>query len=768
MRWGVSVRSLILLIAMASALPQSAVADSAAPARVENSAPDEGDRLQEITVTATRRSESVEKVPISINALSQDDLTQGAIKSISDIASVTPGLEFGYLGYASTLTEISIRGMDSLFGASTVGLYLDDTPIQGRLSSDGNVGNPYPAVFDLNRIEVLRGPQGTLFGAGSEAGNIRFITNQPSLAQFSGFSHAEVSSTQDGAPSYEVGAAAGGPIVAGKLGFRASIWDQHSGGYVDRANPWNADVVDRNTNQSHTLATKLAFGINANDVALITPSVFYQQVRGFDSGRFDLAFSNPSAGQFNSVTLLPETWRDFFVIPSLKLEATLPFADLTAIVSYMRRKVDLESDLSGLVGAIGLVNYGNPLGPSYASSPSDVSPLWTGTSVHAFTEEVRLTSNQPGAFLTWVAGIFNDHRTQTDYQLQRSLLIDPTGNEIFYTLQSVRDEQIAAFAQGDLHLTGKWTATLGLRVAKVKTDQTNVNGTGALDAVPPFAETNLSQTPTTPRVSVSYQPDKSNMLYVTASKGFRIGGGNDPLPAVCGYTAVPRDYTADYIWNYEVGAKDKLFDGRVEIDTSAFHIVWSNIQQLAQPSCGISYTFNAGSAVSNGFDLALQAIPIDRLKLDLAVAYADAHFTTNVYDSQGNVLVQNGDKIGWLPWTHSPWDVNTAANYEIPFGQGAKLHLRAEYQYHSSNPGPFVNRITNSPSYSPQDAPDPPTHLTNARVGVTMANVDVGVFVDNVFNSHPLLAKYGQAVLSAPTYGTFRPRTVGLSANVTF
>src|SRR5579872_4478531 len=183
------------------------------------SAVDEGSRLEEITVTATRRQESVEKVPISINAIGQDELTSGAIKDIGDIAAVTPGLQFGNLAFASTLTLISIRGLDSLFGASTVGIYLDDTPIQGRLSSDGNVGNPYPAVFDLNRIEVLRGPQGTLFGAGSEAGNIRYITNQPSVTKFSGFTHAEVSETEHGDPSYEIGAAAGGPIVQDTLGF---------------------------------------------------------------------------------------------------------------------------------------------------------------------------------------------------------------------------------------------------------------------------------------------------------------------------------------------------------------------------------------------------------------------------------------------------------------------------------------------------------------------------------------------------------------------
>jgi len=149
--------------------------------------------LEEVTVTATRRVESVEKVPISILALSEKDLAAGGIKDIADIAAVTPGFQFAApFGSISTLTAISIRGLNTLAGASLVGVYLDDTPIQVRLSIITNFGSPYPGLFDMNRVEVERGPQGTLFGASSEAGAVRFISNSPSLTEFSGFSHAEL------------------------------------------------------------------------------------------------------------------------------------------------------------------------------------------------------------------------------------------------------------------------------------------------------------------------------------------------------------------------------------------------------------------------------------------------------------------------------------------------------------------------------------------------------------------------------------------------
>jgi len=726
-------------------------------------------KIEDIVVTATRRSESVERVPISIQALSQEDLTQGAIKNISDIASVTPGLTFQLNGYSSTLTVISIRGLESLFGASTVGVYLDDTPIQGRLSSDGNVGNPYPALFDLKRVEVERGPQGTLFGSGSEAGTIRFISNEPSLTTFSGMSHAEVGSTQGGGLSYEAGAAVGGPIVNEKIGYRVSVWDRTNGGYLDRAQSWTGTTINRDTNTDKTFSSRVALGIQASENVYITPSVFFQNIHGNDNSRFDLNFSNPQAGLFTSVTLLPETWQDRMEVPSVKVEAELPFAQLTGIVSYTHRKADLGNDLSGLLGAIGLVNYGNPRGTTYAGSQADVSPLYTGVDVNAYTEELRLTSKDRNAFFTWVAGVFNDHRTQQDYQLQYSNRVDPTGKEIFYTLQTVKDDQSAIFAQGDFHLTNQWTATVGERFARVRTDQVNINGTGALDAVPAYADNRLSQTPSTPHAAINYQADDNNLFYASTSKGFRVGGANDPLPSVCGYSAVPNTYGADFITNYEVGAKDLLLNGRLKIDSSLFHIKWTNIQQLGQPACGISYTFNAGSAVSNGFDMALQALATERLKVDLDVAYADAHLTQDVFDAHGIILAKNGDKIGFLPYVNSPLNINAAANYQIPLPNAQRLTLRVEYKFRSHNPGPFMNQITQSPNYAPLLVSDPANTMWNFKSTLAMnKSTDVGLYVQNVFNAHPLLDKYGQATTEVPTYSTFRPRTLGFTANVSF
>ena len=206
----------------------------------------------------------------------------------------------------------------------------------------------------------------------------------------------------------------------------------------------------------------------------------------------------------------------------------------------------------------------------------------------------------------------------------------------------------------------------------------------------------------------------------------------------------------------------------MQVDHAAAETAFTQQLEL-QASCEYYYIANTGSAVSNGFDLALQALVTDRLRVNLDVGYVDAYFTSNVLDSAGKPLVLKGDKIGTLPQVNPPWDVNTSATYEIALPHGEKIHLRGEYQYHSRNPGPFITQIPTSPSYFPQLLADPPTHLFNARVGITVKKLDVTLFVDNVFNTHPLLSMFQDAPAeNLIVYKTLRPRTVGLSANLEF
>jgi iron complex outermembrane recepter protein len=727
--------------------------------------------LEEVVVTATRREESVEKVPISIEALSQEALTQYRIENIGDLAAIVPGLQFSTNGYAflSNNTAVSIRGFNSMAGPSTIGIYLDDAPLQGRMSPIGNVGYIFPLVFDLDRVEVLRGPQGTLFGASSESGAIRFITNQPSLTQFSGFSHAEYSSTQDGAPSYEIGAAYGGPIVNDELGFRVSAWAREDGGYIDRSSP-SDEIISTDSNSDRKAVVRLALGIKTAEV-LITPAITYQSVSLQNGNSFYDLFSNPSQGYFVNGRLFPDSSSEHIVVPSVKVEAPFSFANLTAVTTYVSRQFNENTDVSPLVCAI-FGGCGSPLGIAYPSSTADGSPLGTGQQFKAISGEVRLTSNNPDAFATWVTGLFVDHRKQNDY----STIIGPDffavpagGNPLLYANQFTWDDQYAVFAQTDLHVAPKLTLTLGGREELARSSQLNYNGQGALDAGAPLKSySSLRETAFLPKATVSYQFTSENLLYLSAGKGLRIGGANNGLPTFCNLSTTP-NYAPDSLWSYEIGTKDRFLNGRLQLDASIYHVRISNIQSLVFLACSEGYIGNLGTAVNDGFDLSLQALITDHLRLDLNVGYSDLRYVDTTYSPNGTPVSVAGDAIQALSYVNPPWDVSVSPNYTFPLAGGDKVQLRAQYIFHSRNNRPVIDEDPQSPNYYPAEVPDPPTHLTNFRATYTKGGIDVGVYLENAFNSHPLLGAYQDIPTSnLITHGTFRPRTLGASLNYAF
>src|SRR5579863_8325914 len=278
----------LLLLAGAPGVGQAQQTQSTETATASEAATPVG--LQEVTVTATRRAESLSKVPISVTALTQEALDDRGIKDFTEVARFTPGVNFDNSG----TNNISIRGISSTGGAGTTGIYLDDTPIQIR-AVGFNPDDTLPKTFDLDRVEILRGPQGTLFGAGSEGGTVRYIMNQPSVTKESTYMRSEVSFTRYGDPSYETGIAHGGPIVNDVLGYRASVWYRYDGGWIDRIDPTTLDVVDHRANHANTIAARLALLVQPLDSLKITPSVMFQNARKHDESDFWPAYSNVAA-----------------------------------------------------------------------------------------------------------------------------------------------------------------------------------------------------------------------------------------------------------------------------------------------------------------------------------------------------------------------------------------------------------------------------------------------------------------------------------------
>jgi iron complex outermembrane recepter protein len=740
-------------------------------------------QLEEIVVTATRRLEDIQKVPISIVAFSAADLAASGVKGIDQLAALTPGVEFDQnTAYGSgTLTNIAIRGISSLNGSSTTGVYLDDTSLGFHVTPDSVFGNPYPVAFDLTRIEVLRGPQGTLFGAGSEGGTVRFIPNAPSLTDYSGHATAEFDTTDGGSPSYEGGVAFGGPVVSGKLGFRISAWYDMDGGYINRVSPFPGNaVIQKNANYQATSAARIAFVAAPIDWITITPSFNAQQVHKNDTGAFFDYLSDPSEGSYNNGRLLRQPTDDTLYVTALKLEMNFGWSTFTSISSYTYRSADAVTDLTNLTPiSFRTTQYnGTPL-PSPLTiasvlpiSPNDAAPNYFSMRQRVYSGELRLASSEPSARSTWLGGVYYSYANQAEsLNLYSQFLADhlsppaPASEPAFFTAPTNIDSQVAAFGQIDEKLTTALIATAGLRLARLNTKQVTANG--GFDGLVGTSSDEAHDTAWTPKVSLSYQIDNDKMVYSSIGKGYREGGVNAPVPPppYCPPIAVP--YGPDSLWSYEVGAKSRLFDGHLQVDSSAYHIVWNNIQTLQPLSCGYSNIFNAGQAKTNGFDVAAQAQFTSNWKLLLLAAYVDSHYsyTVNGLSAVGTTtapFIQSGDTVGVPPQVPVPWSATIAPEYDFMLGK-TRASVRIEDIFHSHNSGPFVTTIN---SFLPAD---PSTNMLNIRSNLAWDHYDFGVFINNVLNSHPRVGQYNDgAGIPLIVESTFRPLTVGINGTYKF
>src|ERR1700722_15740486 len=382
-----------------------ALAAVLAPALVHAAAPASDDAtgpLQEIVVTATRREDSLSKVPISVTALTQDAMDIRGIKDFQDVARFTPGVNIDNSG----TNNIAIRGIASTGGAGTTGIYLDDPPIQIRALAF-NPDDTLPKSFDVDRIEVLRGPQGTLFGSGSEGGTVRYITNQPSLTQSSLYSRDEVSYTEGGAPSYEVGAAGGTPIIDGTLGVRATVWYRRDGGWIDHIDPVSLATTQKNANFDQTMLIRLAAVWAPNDKITVTPSYYYQDRYRNNVESYWPLYSNANRDDFVSADPTERSDPDKFSLPALKIEGDLGFAKLISNTSYFHRKE--ETGYDGTLCALGFSQ--TFFGPNFTLAqpryhdgtgvhlPAGATNYRPPASIDNFqqniTQEMRLQSNDP-------------------------------------------------------------------------------------------------------------------------------------------------------------------------------------------------------------------------------------------------------------------------------------------------------------------------------------------------------------------------------------
>jgi len=805
--------------------------------------------LEEIVVTATRRTESLSKVPISVTALSQESMTARGIKDFQDIARYTPGVSIDTTG----TNAISIRGISSSGGAGTTGIYLDDTPIQMR-AVGFNPDDTLPNVFDLERVEVLRGPQGTLFGAGSEGGTVRYIQTAPQLHGSNTFIHSEAAYTDGGDPSYELGVAHGTTLVDGTFGIRASAWYRRDGGWVDRFDWSTGKVTEENANYTDAYVLRLAGVWQPTEKLVVTPGILYQNSKEHDDSTWWPAYSNPGKGQFLNATPERLPVPDEYYLPTLKIEYNLGHSQIISNTSYYSR--DQTTGYQGTAYDLSYYQslawpenpntFGLPCGPSSTRrrAPCDWYPLLDGTGIHmpagfedyqtpsivtnkqrSWTQELRWQSTDDTSKWRWTVGTFWQDIQTTSIEELRDERVNPLFHKLFglfvggvfgpyyacngigdypsipdcdvyYNGNKTTDRQVALYGEASYALTDRLRLTVGDRVARTSFTLDN-RADGIQNFGPSSAKAKQDETPNTPKVGLSFQMDDRNLFYATYAKGYRVGGGNAPLPDFCNVdldaagfpNGSPLTYGSDSTQNFEIGSKNN-FGEHFRIATSVYYISWSDIQQnvYVGGGCGLQFTDNLGKALAKGADLQVEST-VGPMSFDLSVGYTDARYTESTplpaqFCPSGSTtpcspLANDGDaisgqaSINLSPGLNPPWTVAVGAQYGFTVASQPAF-VRLDYQYASRNDWPSTLQDPNSSQYNSDTYTLPATEYAQLRGGVTLGDWSFALFVDNLFNSHTVVnyqltqRDVYTGAFPSPTPQenryTFRPRTVGFTA----
>jgi len=774
---------------------------SAAAVTTESQSAESKNALEEIVVTAQRRRESLDRVPISVTALSQQAMDELHVQSFGDLASIVPGLVIPPVGgLVQSLADVAIRGILSGGNAATTGIYIDETPIVVRRNlSIGYSGSPQPDVFDLERVEVLRGPQGTLFGSGAMGGAIRYITPQPNLHTASGYSKVELTETDRGAPSYAVGAAYGAPVVAGVAAFRLSAWFHSDGGFVDIEDPYTGQIVKRNANSSDSYVLRPAFTFVPTDALTMTAAVFLQRHHSDAPEEYWLnELPNPESGARATGfgARVPQPVADNLTVSSLAIKYEFAGLSLQSDTSYTNRTYHDYDDWSNFIPTFFGVAPTDPALAAFSAYDSNIA------STKAWQQEFRLSSQDPSARLTWVAGAY--YRRATDVLSQligpdltpvTELASGQTSLEAFngvpayvfngqplaaYAWSSTTTDQRALFGEVAFNILPRLKANVGIRVERSAIEGQRQIFAGPFDGT---AYSNVvlpdeRDTPITPRFGITYQYADQHMIYATAAKGYRAGGTNallansDPLCgtslAALGLKAAPITFSSDSLWSYEVGAKDSFFERRLAVQTSVYYIDWSGIQtQLQLPSCGQFFTANQGKAISQGFDLQLAAVVMDGLKVSGNVGYDKAYYPRALYGAPSDggappLVIGAGDRLA-IP----PWSASLHVDYSLDIGRlwnGARSYIRADYRWLDAYPAGNPKIVNYDPAVGSN--PNQSYGMLNIRLGVLHEGLDISAFVDNATNANPRLDFSDGAVASNPLHSAtaIRPLTAGITA----
>lgn len=770
-----------------TAIALAAACMSQAPALAQS---EEDDRFEfeEIIVTATKRAESIQTVGLSVTALQGAELQARGAVDFVDYAVSIPNLAFGSTddGVLANRT-ISIRGIE---GLNTTGFYIDDVPLDESVN---------PLVLDVERVEVLRGPQGTLFGARGLGGTIRIITKKPEFDGTFGSVHAGVSTTREGGLNYLVDGAANIPLsdrfaarITAYYNYEEGIFDKVVGpstapGVVVPAGTDGALVGDapatlEDVDDKEVYGAQFALRLDASDALSFNGKVMYQrtELSGFPLADF---VTGAVAGElrlegddFTQERLfnIDENGTDEWVQLSLNINYETSFGTFTSSTGYFTRDTIEQEDSSEFISftLLGPILQGAGLPVSPTAIPS---PIFQTLEFNTFVEEARFISNFEGPFQMTVGAFYQDTDDNEAFDPPNVAAgfdaafsgflgvpgggLTGTGDLIFTSNTPTKIEEFGLFGEFTYNLSEKLSATLGVRYFDTEVTSSDVTSgfaAGGLNNVVP--ETSQQEDGFNFKGLIEYEANDNVFLYASVAEGFRIGGTNGLLPATLGcpdqaaalgFTGDDANtFNSDSLVSYEAGVKTTSGGGRFTFNAAAFHVSFDDIQQRVLLTCGFDFVGNIGSARSQGFELEATARPAEGWFLQAAAGYTDAEFTEDVPG-----IANDGDPLQQVP----QWTFSATVDYEAPAFGDYMWFTRSDFSYVDSSISTVVD--SNNPRIRPSYS------LFNTRLGLRSEKYDVVLFVNNLFDEDAIFSDNRTLAAEAggrPRIVRGRPRTIGI------
>jgi len=706
--------------------------------------------LDEVVVTAQKFSQSVIEVPLSISVLGGDDLERTQSLNIQDYVKLVPGLQLTQ--DTQGFGRLTLRGINTGGVASTVGVYVDETPFG---SSSGLVNGAVITgdfdTFDVSRVEVLRGPQGTLYGASSLGGVLKYVTNEPTFDGFEGRARGSFETVDHGGMSYS-GAAVANIPVTDTIAVRASGFYRRIGGFIDSIGTAGSDVAT-DINGSSVSGGRASILFKPSETFSAQLTAYLQDIETNGSNTVD---SDPMTGEslYNGLTqsrYVPEDSDVAYRVYNATLNWDLGFGSLTSATSYGTLDQDFRVNFTTLL---------SPTIEAIFGVPNDSYNQQT-TRVERFTQELRLASNQ-NEKVDWLVGLYYNEEDgvidQDVHVVEPDTLTDiDFGFPIGVATIDSSYKEIAAFANLTIKFTSNFDLTLGGRYSNNEQDVTQDSDGLLFGLEHTVTPGDSSEDVFTYSIAPKWKLNDRMAIYARVAKGFRPGGPNVLAPDAPEGT--PTSYGSDSTLNYELGFKGENESRTLAWDMAVFHIDWDDIQLLARVN-GIGINTNAGGADSDGFEGTFMYRPVDALKLSLTVAATDAELTEDT-----DLLLVGGRKGDQLPYTPKT-SYTASADYDWALAGDKSAYFGASYTHLTEVPAAYDAAFvaeTGHQRYLPS------YDMLDLRAGWDLGDLSIEIYGRNLTNDEGKTSDAtGNTPNGAIATGVIRPRTFGVTLTVEF